>query len=288
MITKFLNFLLAPGLFQSPQVAHALILGSVVAITSAIVGVFAVIRGQAFAGHALADFGATGASGAFLLGINTLWGFIGMGLLGGLGMDMLGRTPRERDVTTGITLSFMLGLGSLFLYYVTTKTTATGAPMTIFFGSIFLVNPSIVSIVIILELVTLLLLVILYRPLLLSSINPDLAYTRGVPLRTVSLLFMSALVLTVEQSALVTGALLSTVLLIGPAAIAIRLTKRLGTTLLLSVFVGLVTMWLSIVLAYDSAQLPPVGRGWPVSFFVVSIILLFYSVIYSFTTKGSK
>jgi zinc/manganese transport system permease protein len=35
-------------------------------------------------------------------------------------------------------------------------------------------------------------------------------------------------------------------------------------------------MWLGIILAYDSLQWPPTGRGWTVSFFVSTFILLFY------------
>ena len=35
-------------------------------------------------------------------------------------------------------------------------------------------------------------------------------------------------------------------------------------------------MWLGIVLAYDSFDWAPVGTGWPVSFFVVSLIFIGY------------
>lgn len=84
-----LNVIFAPGFFQSSEVFNALVLGTVVAVISGVVGVFAVIRGQSFAGHALADFGATGASGAFLIGVNALWGFLSVGILGGAGMDLL-------------------------------------------------------------------------------------------------------------------------------------------------------------------------------------------------------
>ena len=43
------------------------------------VGVFTVIRSQSFAGEALGDLGATGGSGAFLVGVNPLWGFVAVG-----------------------------------------------------------------------------------------------------------------------------------------------------------------------------------------------------------------
>ena len=40
-----------------------------IAVVSAVVGVFTVLRGQSFAGHALTDVATTGGSGAFLLGV---------------------------------------------------------------------------------------------------------------------------------------------------------------------------------------------------------------------------
>jgi zinc/manganese transport system permease protein len=46
--------------------------------------------------------------------------------------------------------------------------------------------------------------------------------------------------------------------------------------LLFAAGVGVAAMWLGIVLAYDSYDWPPAGHGWPVSFFVVSIVFLLY------------
>lgn len=277
-MNRLLELIFAQGFFQSSEVVNALILGTVVSIVSGVVGVFAVIRGQSFAGHALGDFGTTGASGAYLIGINALWGFLGVGIVAGAFMDVLGRRPRERDVATGIVLAFILGVGALLLYFDTQVSNTTGAPMMILFGSIFLVDPGMTPVITILGILTLIMVLFLYRPLLLSSVNPDLAATRGVPVRLTSILFMSAMAMAVEQSAIIVGALLSTALLIGPAATAIRLTHRTGWAMVISASVGTLAIWLGIVLSYDSYNWPPVSRGWPVSFFVATLILLFYLV----------
>jgi hypothetical protein len=47
-----------------------------------------------------------------------------------------------------------------------------------------------------------------------------------------------------------------------------------------SALTGLVTTWLGIALAYDSYYWPPHGHGWPVSFFVVVLVLLAYLLSY--------
>ena len=77
-------------------------------------------------------------------------------------------------------------------------------------------------------------------------------------------------------SALTIGAILSTALLIGPAAIGLRLTSRPGLAMVWSALIGLAATWLGVLLAYDSFYWPPARHGWPVSFFVVTLIFLGY------------
>jgi zinc/manganese transport system permease protein len=48
-----------------------------------------------------------------------------------------------------------------------------------------------------------------------------------------------------------------------------------------SALTGLVVTWLSIILAYDSYYWPPHGHGWPVSFFVVVLVLAAYLLSYA-------
>ena len=270
------GLLFAQGFFQSREVMDALLLGGIVAAISGVTGVFVVIRGQSFAGHAISDIGGAGAAGAFLAGINTLWGFLAFGVLAAIGVEFLGDRARERDLATGIILAVALGIEALFLYFATHFTGKVGAPMLILFGSIFVIDPSTVAVVTALSIITAIVLGLIYRPLLLCSIDPELAGTRGVPVRIISLAFIILLAVVVEEGSLIIGALLSTALLIGPAAAAVRLTHKIGWAFVWSVVLGMMATWTGIVLAYDSFGWPPGGRGWPVSFFVSIVILLFY------------
>lgn len=266
----------AEGFFQSQEVVNALLIGGIVAAISGVTGVFVVIRSQSFAGHAIADFGGAGAAGAFLVGINTLWGFLAFGILAAMGVEFLGDRARERDLATGVILAVALGVEALFLYFDTTFTGKTGAPMLILFGSIFVVARSTVAIVTVLTIATAVSLSVLYRPLLLCSIDPELAGTRGVPVRAVSLAFIVLLAIVVEEGSVIIGALLSIALLIGPAAAAVRLTHKIGWAMVWSAVLGMLAVWTGILLAYDSFWWPPDGRGWPVSFFICVMVLFFY------------
>ncbi|MGO8824779.1 MAG: metal ABC transporter permease [Acidimicrobiales bacterium] len=266
-----------PGLFSSAPVRTALIVGAVVAVVSAIVGVFTVLRGQSFAGHSLADVSTAGGSGALLLGLSPLTGFLWGGILGALAMDLIGvQRVRGRDVATGIVLGAATGLAALFLYLDTTTQAITGATQQILFGSIFSVDASTVPVVVVCGLLALCLIAFIFRPLLLSSLSPEAAAARGVRVRLVGSLFMVALAAAVALSALAIGAILSTALLIGPAASSLRLTRRFGWSIALAAVLGVATTWLGIVLAYDSYYWSSSRTGLPVSFFIVSLVVLVY------------
>jgi zinc/manganese transport system permease protein len=266
----------APGFFSNGPVHTAMIIGGSAAVVSAVVGVFTVMRGHSFAGHALADVSSAGGAAAYLVGVNPLLGFLGMAILAAGGMEWIGaRQARERDLITGIVLGAGLGLSALLLYFDVTSRSTTGAAITVMFGSMFAIPASIVPLALLTGAAALLVNALLYRPLLLSSLDPELAQIRGIPVRWVGLLHLLALALAVTLSAMTIGAILSTALLIGPAATALHWAKRPGWAIVIAAVIGLGATWGGILLAYDSFDWTA-GHGWPVSFFIVTLVLAAY------------
>jgi zinc/manganese transport system permease protein len=285
-VPNLLHMIVEPGFFSSAPVHVALAAGGVVALVSGIVGSFAVIRGQSYAGHALADISVTGGSASYLVGVSPLWGFVGVGVLAAGVMDMIGvQRPRGRDLATGIVRGAALGLAALFLYWDTTHSSVSGATITILFGSMFTISSSLLPVITLLSLVAVGIVAVLYRPLLLSSIAADLAAVRGVSVRLVGLLVLVAISIAVALSAMTIGTILSTALLIGPAAIGLRLTSRPGLAMAWGALAGLAATWLGVLLAYDSFYWPPARHGWPVSFFVVTLIFLGYVAVQGITSR---
>jgi zinc/manganese transport system permease protein len=277
-----MHYLFEPGLFGSGPVRTALLVGAVVAITSGVIGVFTVIRGQSFAGHSLADVATTGGSGAFLVGINQFWGFLIAGIAAAALMEGIGvQRRRGRDVATGVVLGAALGAAALFLYLDTQQTSTTGASFTVLFGSIFVISPETVPALIASGIVALITVAVLARVLLFTSLSPDLARARGVHVKVVGIIYLAALAISVSLAAVAIGAVLSTALLIGPAATALRVTKSPVRAMAASALTGLAATWLGIVLAYDSYDRPPYHHGWPVSFFVVALVLVGYLLSYA-------
>jgi zinc/manganese transport system permease protein len=269
------HWIFEPGLYANSSVRTAMLVGLIVAVVSSCVGIFTVMRGQSFAGHALTDVVAAGGAGAFYAGVAPLLGFVGAGVLGAGAMDAIGvQRVKGRDIATGVVLGASTGLAALFLYLSAASGTSTGSTQLILFGSIFTVQSSTVPEVIGIGAAVLIALAILARPLLLSSISAELAAARGVRVRAVSLIFIVVLAVSVGLSAIVIGSILSTALLIGPPASALKVVHRIASAMALSAVFGVVATWVGIVLSYDSFYWLPSHRGLPVSFCVVAVVVV--------------
>lgn len=278
-MSSALRAIIEPGFFASSPVQLALEVATAVALVASVIGVFTVIRGQAFAGHSLADLNATGGAAAFLVGVGALWGFIAISISAAGAMQAVGiERRRGRDLATGIVLGAGLGLAALLLYLVSTTSHDSGATNLVLFGSMFAFSSSTIVPVVALGLVALAIVAVVYRPLLLSSVSPELAAARGVPIRLVGTLYLLALAAAVALSCLAIGAILSTALLIGPPAAALRLTRRPWLAIAAACAIALTSCWVGVLLAYDSYywDWPPHQDGWPVSFFIVTLVFLAY------------
>jgi len=263
--------------FASGPVQLALVVGTLVSAVSALVGVFTVIRRQSFAGHALADLGAVGGSAAFLLGIPQLLGFVGAGIVAAALMELVGiKRVQGRDVATGIVFGLGLGLTALFLYLDTQHSGTSNAAISVLFGSLFVIDSSVLPLVIVLSVIACAMVVVFYRWMIVDSLDQDLAAVRGIPVRLTGVLFLIALALAVELSALTIGAVLSTALLIAPAAAALRLTQRIGFAVAIAALIGVGSTWLGIFVSYESYTWFTGAHSWPVSFCIVAIAFIAY------------
>src|SRR5579875_39293 len=272
------------ALFQLDFVQNAFLAGTIVAVVTALVGYFVVLRAQAFAGEALTDIGFAGATGAAVLGIGSLLGMLGFTLISAFAIGALCERVRGRDIEIGMVLSFALGLGVLFLSIYTQSSAAhASAGVGILFGSILSVSRSDVLIALACSCAVLLALALLFRPLLFASIDPQVAQARGVPVRLLSILFLLLLAVTTAESVLVVGVLLVFALLVAPAATAARLTHRPRATLLLSLLLSLSITWGGLILAFAGT-----GRHLPAGFYISTLAALAYFAAVLFSRRAPR
>lgn len=253
-------------LLRYPFIVNAMVTGSAVAVAAAACGYFMVARRMTFAGHALPNIGFAGAAGAVLIGVEPVYGLFAITLSAAVAMGLLARDLRERDVTIGVVMTFALGLGFLFLALYSGYAQRVYG---ILFGSILGISARAARITIIMAALCLFALGILYRPLLFSTFDPELAEARGVPVTLLSVLFLMLLALIVSLAVQVMGALLLFALLVGPAATASRFARKPLPAIALAMGLGLLSVWAGIMLAAVSEVLP-------VSFCIASLLFILY------------
>ena len=229
-------------------VQNAIAAGIVIAIVSGVVSRFVVARNMAFAVHALAELGFTGAAGAILVGASPVLGFMAGTTITAAFIGVLGVRVRERDAVVGVVMAFGLGLGVLFLSLYPRYATEAFA---ILFGTITGVSRGDVALLIGIGAITILALGLIYRPLMFATVDPEVAEARGVPVGVLAIAFL--LILT---------------LLITPGATAERLTVRPARAPAYSVGLALFCILGGILLALISNA--------PVSVFVTSLSFACY------------
>ncbi|MCG1055599.1 metal ABC transporter permease [Mycetohabitans sp. B5] len=252
-------------MFEYEFMINAFAASGIVAIVAGIVGFFLVMRQQTFAGHALSHVGFTGATGAALLGVSPLWGMIGFTVAAGIAMGALGERLSGRDVAIGITLSLSLGAGLLFLHFFTAYATQV---TTLLFGNVLGVSTSVLASLAWLALLALAALAAIARPLIFSSLQPELAEAKGVSLRAVSVLFLAVVAIAVAQCTQIVGVLLVFTLMVGPAAAAQNLTTRIGAGVACAALLALAQAWSGITLAFYT--------DWPTSFWITTLSAIAY------------
>ncbi|MDQ6670197.1 MAG: metal ABC transporter permease [Chloroflexota bacterium] len=245
--------------FQYDFMTNAFIAGTIVAVLAGVVGYFVVLRRLGFACDALSHGGFAGATGAVVLGQDAFLGLLVFTSVTGGFMGLLGDRIRGRDVAIGGTLAFSLALGSLFL---TISTKFAGQAVNILFGNVLAISRSDLIFVAVFAGLGLLMLGAMYRPLLFSSVDVEIADARGVPVRFLSVAFMVLLAVTVSASVQVVGVLLIFGLLILPAAAAQHLTAQPSRAIALAVVLSVAYVWIGLLVCF---YLP-----YPPSFFITA------------------
>jgi len=260
-------------LFRYGFMQHAFEAGTIVALSAGVIGYFVVLRGLSFAAHALSHIGFAGATAAVLVGATPIAGLLAFTMSAGAVMGALGQRLRGRDVTIGLVMAWSLGLGLLFTrLYQGSASLAIG----ILFGQIFGITSAEVAVTFVAGSLTVLALVVVYRPLLFATLDEEVAEAKGVPVGGLSIAFMVILAVAVSEAVQVVGVLLIFALIVAPAAIAERFTTRPSRGVLVSALLAVLFTWAGLSVAY---YLP-----YPVGFFITTIA--FWSYILARVVSG--
>ena len=243
---------------------NSILAGAVLGIIGGFVGMFVMMRDHAFAVHGVSEMSFAGAALALLLGYDVITGSMIGSIISALLIGMMGVKKSESNSVIGALMPFGLGLGILFLSLYQGRSANKFSLLT---GQIVSVdgdqlNAMIAGAIVILTLV--------WRPLSFASLDPEVAQAKGVPMRTLSLVFMVVLGIAIALSVQVVGSLLVLALLITPSAAALQVTASPLKALILSVIFAEMAMVGGILLALAGSL--------PISPYVTSVSFVIYLI----------
>lgn len=222
-IASLSEWLIAPFRFGFMQTA--LIAAVLVGLACASIGVYVVLRRMAFIGDALAHTVLPGLVVAYLNQWSLFGGALIAGVLTALGIGWLSRREALReDTAIGIMFTGMFALGILLI-----STMRSFRDLShILFGNILGVTTDELILIAAITLGTLALLVLFHKELELTSFDPIHAEVIGLRASQLRYLLLILLAFTVVSSIQVVGVVMTSALLITPAAAAALLTQHLS------------------------------------------------------------
>jgi len=256
------NFSLNPWtdlvtMWSYPYLRHALIAGSIVAIVAGALGWVMVLRRESFLGHTLAMVSFPGAGVALALGLPPQVGYYVATLMAAL---VAGRRPSTRrsagqlrDATTGTVQAVALAAG---LLAISATPSFVDSTTSLLFGSFLGVTTTDVWVMGIVGAISLLVIVVLARPLILTTLDATTAEAAGLPVAALSVAYIVVLALVVASTSQITGALLVFALLVMPATIANAVVARLWASAVVAVVVALFIVWRGIACSFFQPVLP--------------------------------
>ncbi len=249
---------------------------TIVAIVAGIVGFFVVLRGASFVAHAVPNASFAGAAGATLIGLNTIFGLGVFALASALGIGWLSKRGRS-DAVTALILTLMLAIGALFLSW---SSEYASQVYSLLFGEVLGVASNDVGITTILGAVAVIGIMVFYRPLLLSSVVPDIAQSKRINIFRVEIIFLLIVALVSTMAVPVVGTLLMFTLMVGPPASARSFADSPRVVIIISVTIALIIVWLSVIISY--------ATDWPIGFYVgtLGVVSFLMGRIWSHARSG--
>ena len=250
-----------------PLVQNSLIAGLLLGIMGGLVGVFVMTRDMSFAVHGISELSFAGAALALLAGLNIALGATFGSIVAAIIIAIMGSRAKDRNSIIAVLMPFGLGIGILALALYEGRAANKFGLLT---GQIIAVDDPQVYWLIAIAIIVVISLLLIWRPLNFSSLDSEVALARGVPTKTLGIIFMLLLALAVAASVQIVGALLVMTLLVTPAAAALRLTSSPLLVPLLSVVFAVTAVVGGILLA--------LGGGLPISPYVTTVSFLIYAV----------
>ncbi len=233
---------------QFPFIQRALLIGCIIGVTTAFLGLFVTLRNMSFYSDAISHAALAGIAIGLLLNVEPFIAAVVFCLLIGLGTAFVKqRSKVSIDTLMGVLFASGISLG---IALISKQQGYQGDLFSFLFGDILATNWNDISIAFVLGLIIIVYLLGSSKRLLLTTFSPDFSFVRGVSARLTDYMFFGATALTIALSIKVIGIVLVTGLLIIPAAIGKNMAHSFKQAVLWSILASVFTTIIGIIASY--------------------------------------
>ena len=233
-----MDWLIEP--FSQAFMQRVLLGAGLAVIGAALVGTWVVLRGLSFMGDALAHGVTPGIAIAFAFGFDLTLGAVLAAVVMVAGINLVHRRARLReDVGIGLLFVGMLALGVIIMSRLPSF---TGDLADILFGDTLAISRSDVVLQGVATGITLLLVVVFYRPFLVLAFNESKARMFGLRPGLANALMLALLTASIVTAFRTVGTLLVFALIVAPPATASLLVRRVPTMMVAAALLGVLAV----------------------------------------------
>lgn len=269
-------------LFTYQFLNRALITSIIVGIVCGTVGSLIVLRGLSLMGDAMSHAVLPGVALSFLFGIPMFVGALITGMIASIFIGYITSSSKTKpDAAIGISFTAFLASGIIIISLINTTTDL----YHILFGNLLAITNSAFLTTIVIGSIVLILIIIFYRPLMISTFDPTFSRMSGLNMTLLHYFVMLLLSLVTVASIQTVGIILVVALLITPASTAFLISKKLYSMMIIASLISVIS---SIVgLYYSYIYNIPSGATIVLCTFVIYIITLFFTKFTNRKKRGS-
>ncbi|HHD6690213.1 TPA: metal ABC transporter permease [Staphylococcus aureus] len=269
-------------LFTYQFLNRALITSIIVGIVCGTVGSLIVLRGLSLMGDAMSHAVLPGVALSFLFGIPMFVGALITGMIASIFIGYITSSSKTKpDAAIGISFTAFLASGIIIISLINTTTDL----YHILFGNLLAITNSAFLTTIVIGSIVLILIIIFYRPLMISTFDPTFSRMSGLNTTLLHYFVMLLLSLVTVASIQTVGIILVVALLITPASTAFLISKKLYSMMIVASLISVIS---SIVgLYYSYIYNIPSGATIVLCTFVIYIITLFFTKFTNRKKRGS-
>ncbi len=269
-------------LFTYQFLNRALITSIIVGIVCGTVGSLIVLRGLSLMGDAMSHAVLPGVALSFLFGIPMFVGALITSMIASIFIGYITSSSKTKpDAAIGISFTAFLASGIIIISLINTTTDL----YHILFGNLLAITNSAFLTTIVIGSIVLILIIIFYRPLMISTFDPTFSRMSGLNTTLLHYFVMLLLSLVTVASIQTVGIILVVALLITPASTAFLISKKLYSMMIIASLISVIS---SIVgLYYSYIYNIPSGATIVLCTFVIYIITLFFTKFTNRKKRGS-